>query len=152
MLTLPARHLQGFFEANPLGVPGLPDYADWRRHESDGGPPAKPPPPPPGLHFAMCFTDNAVLQRAPAKAALYGRVVPPPAAGAVVEVAVTPALAGKSTFEAEMFADGTWKVLLPPTEAGGDYSATASCGSTAFFWLVVKETHAERTKPLRWCR
>ena len=62
----------------------------------------------------MCFTDNAILQRAPAKAALYGRVSPLPPSGATVDVTVTPALGGKSSFPAEMYADGTWKVLLPP--------------------------------------
>ena len=75
----------------------------------------------------MCFTDNAILQRAPAKAALYGRVSPLPPSGATVDVTVTPALGGKSSFPAEMYADGTWKVLLPPTPAGGAYSATATC-------------------------
>jgi hypothetical protein len=45
-------HAQGFFEANPLGVPGLPEHEEWQRHE--GSPPAKPTPN--GTHFAMCFT------------------------------------------------------------------------------------------------
>ena len=107
---------QGFFEANPLG-PGL-DHESWQRYQATTtahGPPAKPPPPPPpGTYYAMCFTDNAILQRAPAKAALFGRVFPLPPSGATVEVTVTPALGGKSSFPAEMYPDGTWKVLLPP--------------------------------------
>jgi hypothetical protein len=48
----PVPHAQGFFEANPLGVPGLPEHEEWQRHE--GSPPAKPTPN--GTHFAMCFT------------------------------------------------------------------------------------------------
>jgi hypothetical protein len=54
-----------------------------------------------------------------------------PPSGATVEVTVTPSLGGESSFPAEMFADGTWKVLLPPTEAGGSYTATASCAKCA---------------------
>jgi sialate O-acetylesterase len=112
---------------------GLPGFEEWKQKSvsTARGGPAKPPPPPPGTHFAMCFTDNAILQRAPAQAALYGRVAPLPPAGATVEVTVTPSLGGKSSFPAQMFGDGTWKVLLPPTQAGGSYSATAACAKCA---------------------
>ena len=81
--------------------------------------------------------DDAILQRAPAKAALYGRVAPVPPSGATVEVTVTPSLGGESSFPAEMFADGTWKVLLNCKEKCDDkgmphgcctnYTRTAGC-------------------------
>ena len=47
-------------------------------------------------------------------------------------VTMTPPLGGKSTFKATMAGTGslggaTWKVLLPATEAGGDFTASAKC-------------------------
>ena len=123
---LAAPHVEGFWDTNPRVPSGQETKGAHHRRQLQGGKP--PPPPSPGLHFSSVFSDDAVLQRAPAQAALYGLVMPAPPAGASVTVTVTPPLGGKSRFAATMAGgQGTWKVLLPPTEAGGDYSASAAC-------------------------
>ena len=52
-----APHAPGFWDANPLRLP-----AEFEDSVGDRGRGAPKPPPPPGTHFAMCFTDNAILQ------------------------------------------------------------------------------------------
>ena len=81
--------------------------------------------------FSGNFAHNAVLQRAPQRAALYG------ASGANFSAgtAMTLTLAGvgpdgaayNKTWPTASGADGTWKVLLDPLPAWGNYSATISC-------------------------
>lgn len=82
---------------------------------------------------ALCFSgglsSGAVLQRAPARAALYGSV-PLAAAGAVVSVRLVSEGGGggayNKSFDATSDADGVFKVLLDPMPAGGNFSATAT--------------------------
>jgi hypothetical protein len=92
----------------------------------------------PGLWFAGTLGDGAVLQRAPAGAALYGAVSPgafPRGGGATVTVtlasatATTASAAPLATVSSPVAEDGSWKVVLPPMEpaGGGNYSATATC-------------------------
>jgi sialate O-acetylesterase len=79
-----------------------------------------------GLAFSTGFSSDMVLQRAPAKAALYGfgtgavsvHVVGTDGAQAAVEYTVS----------AQAYADGTWKAFLLPHKAGGSYTVTASNG------------------------
>jgi sialate O-acetylesterase len=105
------------------------------------------------LQFSSVFGDHAVLQRATRtaptmRAALYGDGA---LAGEAVTVKLSPAdggSGGKSSASAELFsttagADGTWKVLLSPKPAGGDFTAvvasslpSSSSGSATLKWLT----------------
>ena len=81
----------------------------------------------PGFSLSAGFSDDMVLQRAPAKSALYGfgtgpvsvHVVGTDGADAAVEYMV----------EAESRADGTWKAFLSPHVAGGSFTVTATSGA-----------------------
>ena len=66
-----------------------------------------PPPPPPLLALSAALSSSMVLQRAPARARLWGTAI----AGAAVTV-----LAGVATATAGV--DGRWSLLLPPQPAG----------------------------------
>eukprot|EP01047_Picozoa_sp_COSAG01_P035614 COSAG01_NODE_2744_length_7150_cov_5.435116_2_plen_304_part_00 len=100
----------------------------------------KPPPPPPaGIHFFAGFSDHAVLQRGPGRAALYGKLEAG-ATGATVQISPGPAdltggtvAAAARAYEvaAQVSGDGTWKALLPPHPAGGVWSVTAKCQGCA---------------------
>jgi hypothetical protein len=86
----------------------------------------------PALAFAGVFGDNAVLQRGPAKAALYGTVPPgafPP--GATVGVFLQSSAGGAPMTAAGAIApDGSWKAMLPQglePAGGGNYTVTATC-------------------------
>ena len=68
------------------------------------------------------FTSDMVLQRAPAKAAVYGMS---PSPGAVISVNV----AGGETVSAEVMGDGSWKAYLMPRPAGGAFTVTANCSA-----------------------
>ena len=75
--------------------------------------------------FNPGFSDSMVLQRAPAKAAVYGYAT----AGTSVTLkiqggAYTYILATTAT------ADGAWRVYLHPTPPGGSYTATLTGGAT----------------------
>ena len=130
-----------FFRNNPLVPDGNAAYGNTYRGKApdapdvDGRPPPGPVNPPrqkpaPGVHFSSVFSDFAVLQRAPAQAALYGIVVPPPAAGSV-SITVSPPMQGKKTFASGLNAQGEWKVLLPPMPAGGEFNAILTCPDCA---------------------
>ena len=79
-----------------------------------------------GLCFASGLSSGAVLQRAPARAALYGSLLGAPGAAVSVRVAAADGSYSK-TFFATAAADLTWKVLLDPMPAGGNFTAEASC-------------------------
>ena len=107
----------------------------------------KPPPPPPPLpafRFGPVLGSHMVLQQAPAAAAVYG---PAPVGATSVTVTVSD---GKTSYDvvAKVGKDAThqpvgyvdpksganlpitnfsWKAVLHPTAAGGDYSITAKC-------------------------
>ena len=110
------------------------------------------PTPPYGLtlSFLQTLGDNMVLQRAPAKAAVYGLYGPASAPkDAKVFVTVTNKASGSSyKVDAEIntvhqASDktgypgctecpgpySTWKALLQPTASGGDYTITVNCSS-----------------------
>ena len=84
----------------------------------------------PGLCFSGQFNDNALLQRAPAAAVLYG-------SGATGAVQLT--LAGTAgdgsaynkTFTGAGAADGTWRVQLDPMPTGGNLSAALALAGNA---------------------
>lgn len=91
----------------------------------------------PSLCFASGFGSGAVLAMAPASAAVYGSA-PSNSTGQTVTVAVTAAAATLGaqgatvgapliTVTAVVNPDGTWKALLPPQPAGGNFTVTASC-------------------------
>jgi len=78
--------------------------------------------------FSGVFSDGAVLQRAPARAALFGALAAPPAAAAHVTVNVSDAVSGWfASFGADVAPDGTWKVLLDARPAFGNISVAAAC-------------------------
>jgi len=101
---------------------------------------------PKALLFSVGFDDDMVLQRAPAKAAVYGHVVGDGVTGASVAVTVTSASSSDSyTVQAQLApaptyclpSSGTkdcaanysasWKAYLKPAPAGGEYTITAVC-------------------------
>ena len=98
------------------------------------GKPPPPPPPPNGAFLSGVFSDSAVLQRAPAKAAVYGAAgsvfgngTVAPDAGATVTVTVKESAGTGYTVTATAAADGGWKAMLKPASAGGDYTISAAC-------------------------
>eukprot|EP01045_Picozoa_sp_COSAG04_P000963 COSAG04_NODE_28_length_36566_cov_70.886665_21_plen_283_part_00 len=96
----------------------------------------KPPPKPQGIAFFAGFSDHAVLQRGPGRAAVYGSLGPG-GTGATVQLSSSGGAAEGSSEEPELVEatatpDGRWKALLPAHPAGGDYTLTATChGCTA---------------------
>lgn len=78
----------------------------------------------PGFSFSAGFSDDMVLQRAPAKAALYGF------GSGKITITVT-GLAedrtnvGTYTVQAQAGPGGTWKAFLKPHPAGGEYTVEA---------------------------
>ena len=110
----------------------------------------------PGLWFAGTLSDAAVLQRAPAGAALYGAVSPGAfPRGGSASVSVT--LSGQTSAGAEaplvtvtsapLADDGSGTVVLPPLEAGGggNYSATATCAGCFALPFMTPRTIADLT-------
>ena len=120
--------------------------------------PAPPTPKPLVFGFDAAFGDNMLLQRAPAKAAVYGFLdYGASIAGAVVRVTLTPDSGAPTTVVAALNATAqtfgpdwgvrpcascpdinnpfnpffsplaSWKALLPPMPAGGNFTITASC-------------------------
>eukprot|EP01043_Picozoa_sp_COSAG02_P036878 COSAG02_NODE_2732_length_8141_cov_41.736011_7_plen_841_part_00 len=86
-----------------------------------------------GFGLSAGFSDDMVLQRAPAKAAVYGFGVGP------VSVQVVGTDGADSTVkyvvEAQSRGDGTWKAFLSPHVAGGAFTLTAK--STASGSAIV---------------
>ena len=82
------------------------------------------------LNFSNVFGSQMVLQRAPARAAVYGYLGHSHSLTAKVSVVVSSRAFKNYTVNASVdLQKGTWKALLPPTEAGGSYRITASCES-----------------------
>ena len=84
--------------------------------------------------FSGGFSHMAVLQRAPAAAALYGSVPAASPAGAPVALTLSARDGSYSkTFATSVRADLTWKVVLDPMmpQGGGDFSATVACATCA---------------------
>ncbi|CAK9076031.1 Sialate O-acetylesterase (Sialic acid-specific 9-O-acetylesterase) (Yolk sac protein 2) [Cleaved into: Sialate O-acetylesterase small subunit [Durusdinium trenchii] len=78
------------------------------------------------LRFAEVFGDYVVLQQQPAKAAIFGEVNDTSVSTVTVELS-----AGSkkvASVEANVLG-GTWKALLPPQAAGGQWSITARAGT-----------------------
>ena len=77
-----------------------------------------------GLCFSSGLSTGGVLQRAPARAALYGSAHAGSPVGAAVVVTLT-AADGSSAVNATgaVGADRTWRALLPPMPTGGNWSA-----------------------------
>ena len=89
------------------------------------------PPKPQGIAFFAGFSDYAVLQRGPGRAAVYGSLGPG-GTGATVQLSSSGGAAEGSSeepvlVEATATPDGRWKALLPAHPAGGDYTLTATC-------------------------
>jgi len=106
----------------------------------------------PGLWFAGTLTDSAVLQRAPAGAALYGAVTPGAFAPGAATVSVTlsgTAAGGAAALPVAVSSpvadDGSWKVVLPPQAAGGNFSATATCSGCAALPFMSPRTISDLT-------
>ena len=91
-----------------------------------------------GTFFSGGFSDHTVLQREPAKAAVYGVVIgTQPLTNVTVHVDAVSLDDGSSenlyTVDADVHIGtagyATWKALLRPESAGGNFSITATCGS-----------------------
>jgi hypothetical protein len=114
---------------------------EWIRRSGIGlkdAPRLKPEVWPTGTSFAGVFTDHAVLQRAPAKAAVFGVVIGDKGelgSMGAVGVAVTVQASGGAdayTVQAEHIdvvnsTYARWKAFLKPSPAGGEYSISAKC-------------------------
>lgn len=81
--------------------------------------------------FSGQFSHSAILQRAPQRAALYGSVPAGAPVSAAVMVSLSEAGGYVANFSGTVMADRTWRVLLDPREAGGNYSVTVSCPACA---------------------
>jgi hypothetical protein len=112
--------------------------------DSMGAALAPPPAPagPPPFSFTPGYGNWMVLQQAPAQAAVYGVLGP---GGTAVQVTVTDTATGEaytvdaalnSTNQPVGYQDpsgapypvtASWKALLRPTSAGGDYEISATC-------------------------
>ena len=87
------------------------------------------------IRFGAAFTDHAVLNRAPAAAAVYGAIVRSRGRPTGVSITVTPDAHPESAYnvtaqhwEPLNSTYYRWKAMLPPTESGtGPHSITASC-------------------------
>ena len=96
--------------------------------------------------YAMSFTatlgDFVVLQQAPAAAAVYGTVTGNTTA---VTVTVTDAAGAAYAVPAAVAADGTWKALLRPAPAGGDFNitATAVCATESVSAVLLHATFGD---------
>ena len=78
------------------------------------------------LCFSSGFGSGGVLQRAPARAALYGSA--PASCVAGVSLRLFSVDGGYSkVFSSPLASDGTWKLLLDAMPTGGNFSAAASC-------------------------
>ena len=88
-----------------------------------------------GICFSGVINHNAILQRAPARAAVLGSVSAASPAGAAVAVTLAGIAADGSayskTFDTTANADFTYKVLLDPMPAWGSFTVTASCAACA---------------------
>eukprot|EP00755_Sulcionema_specki_P033859 Sspe_Gene.101699::Locus_76332_Transcript_1_1_Confidence_1.000_Length_901::g.101699::m.101699/K05970/SIAE; sialate O-acetylesterase len=87
-----------------------------------------------GLNFSVGFSSDMVLQRAPAKSAVYG-------IGGTGGVSVTLLRGGavQSTVQATVFEDGSWKAYLEPVKGGMDEYSVRAAGKngTAVLERVV---------------
>ena len=85
----------------------------------------------PSVCFSGNFAHNAVLQRAPQHAAIYGASGTNYSVGTPMTLtlfgAAPSGAAYNKSFPTTSMADGTWKVLLDAMPAWGNYSATISC-------------------------
>ena len=109
----------------------------------------KPPPapPPPAFGFSPVLGDYMVLQRAPAAAAVYGQVLPGTTAVTVTVSDGTTSYDVKATVGKDAthqpfgyvdpgtganlpVVNETWKAILKPAAAGGDYTITAVADDT----------------------
>lgn len=98
------------------------------------------------LCFAGPVNDGAVLQRAPAHAALLGSVPPASPPGAAMTLSFTgtggDGAAYNRTMPFNALPDFTWKVVLPDTfEMAGNFTATVSCPSCAGGLTSISRTN-----------
>ena len=110
---------------------------------------ADPPPPPfagPGVAFGQAFSDHAVLQQAPATAAVYGVVIGSGATGVNVSVAPANQPGAAYSIQAQHFerVNSTyfrWKAELRPTKAGSAaHTITATCiGCSVHFQATIHD-------------
>eukprot|EP00928_Gymnodinium_smaydae_P062080 TRINITY_DN46016_c0_g1_i1.p1 TRINITY_DN46016_c0_g1~~TRINITY_DN46016_c0_g1_i1.p1 ORF type:complete len:801 (-),score=129.37 TRINITY_DN46016_c0_g1_i1:4-2379(-) len=123
------------------------DDAYWRRRAGftfqSGDSPRLPPAAwSDGIHFAGVFSDFAVLQRAPQRAALYGVVVSSRGDLSETSLQVDVELStdnlrrrGQSLraqhLEVVNATYARWKVVLEPMDVGGSFDVTASCRGCA---------------------
>eukprot|EP00729_Bicosta_minor_P028326 gene28326-35022_t len=93
-----------------------------------------------GTFFSGAFTDHVVLQREPAKSAVYGvvigatpsTIVSVTVAGDVAHTSYTVAAKVEVTNKAVPSGKyGRWKALLTPQAAGGNYTISVACTNCA---------------------
>jgi hypothetical protein len=94
-----------------------------------------PPPPPEPVSFNSTFSSYAVLQRAPAKSAVYGVCGTPADGSTFSDQAISVDIAGTTgdgslhsyAVPATVGADGSWMAYLAVEATGGDFTVTATC-------------------------
>jgi hypothetical protein len=92
-----------------------------------------PPPPPPSLWYNANFQDNAVLQRGPNQATVYGGfTLAPGQTNADVTVQVIDLADAGASYTLQARTDPkarSWKALLRPAPAGGRFEIATACTS-----------------------
>jgi hypothetical protein len=130
----------GFFMTFCVNVLATADEDIWMQRSGLGltaseTPHLQPEQWPAGTNFAGVFTDHVVLQRAPAKAAVYGVVIGEMSElGSMGTVGVSVTVSGSASYTVEAehvdVVNATyarWKAFLKPAPAGGEYTISAKC-------------------------
>lgn len=144
MIAFPLLLLIISFKFQNMAAAMSEPKVEWRR-DNDGNKykPARYPDDKAGTFFSGVFSDNVVLQRLPARSAVYGVVI-----GASLSTSVTITVSDRSSAikrkasysRAASFVNvdatsstaagglyATWKAFLSPTSPGGNYSISVSC-------------------------
>ena len=101
--------------------------------------PTPPTPPPAGISFNFTFGSGMVLQRAPAKACVYGVLGDGGASARIQITSEDDAAFAAYAVAAETSAGGGWKACLAPHAAGGSFTIAASCTGCANTTAAVLE-------------
>eukprot|EP00729_Bicosta_minor_P006650 gene6650-26076_t len=122
MQVMRAPHVEGFHEENSF-VPT--EWAEeYKEEKANERPPALPPAPfPAGVWFSGVFSNYTVLQRAPAKSAVYG-VTSEPSTKVILTVVDESTKASSTPTVVTDPKTGYWKAYIPANEAGGNFTLT----------------------------
>ena len=94
------------------------------------------------LCFASGFGTGGVLQRAPARAAVYGSAPAPGCASLTLWLNASDGSSARA-YHGATAADNTWKILLEPVATGGNYSLTIACVVTGQSVTISDQTFGD---------